>query len=188
MQIGADLEEVANWAAFLGTRPIGSTGERGDFDHERNGMRWYDTTTGAEYLHDGTSWNLIFKRRTSFTPTWSNFTPGASAVAAWYQIVGNICEGFITVTLASGWAMNPNGITFALPVAAANVLDHVPIGQVGYIDNGAGYYDGTLFLNGAGAGRVMWKPAAAFVSGAKSTEPFTFVTGDSIRIHFRYEV
>lgn len=51
-------KQVAEFAAHVGTRPIGSTAERTAYAYAREGLGWYDTNLDAEFLHNGTGWKM----------------------------------------------------------------------------------------------------------------------------------
>tara|TARA_R110002020_G_scaffold48774_5_gene139042 strand:+ start:4288 stop:4788 length:501 start_codon:yes stop_codon:yes gene_type:complete len=61
-QFGADLTQVGEYAATVGTRIVGSTAERDAWDSagwSRPGLRWYDTTTNRESLRVSGGWVLL---------------------------------------------------------------------------------------------------------------------------------
>ena len=55
-EIGADNTAVAEFAASVGTRLIGTSTQREAYEFQRRGLAWFDTTLGREFLHDGESW------------------------------------------------------------------------------------------------------------------------------------
>jgi hypothetical protein len=48
--------QVAEYAAQVGTRLIGTTAQRTAYSYARDGLCWYDTTLDREYRHNGTGW------------------------------------------------------------------------------------------------------------------------------------
>lgn len=76
--LGADLEEVADYARKRGTRFIGTTAERTAFAYPYEGLRWYDTDLEAEYVYDGSAWvgfGTLYVGWTNLTAA-SGFTTG----------------------------------------------------------------------------------------------------------------
>jgi hypothetical protein len=182
--------EVAAYAGSVGTRLIGSTAERTGYEFAREGLRWWDTTLDAEYLHNGTGWVRVFKAKTTFTPGFSNFTIGNSTVTAWYQIVGNLCQGVVRITLGSTFAMNTSEITMNAPVTAVNYVDADPVGTIGILDNGFGYYSGPLLMGSSGVIRLkqMKNSGAGWVGAINNGEPIGWAVGDKFSLQFSYEV
>lgn len=56
MAQGADLTEVAAFAAAHGWAGCGPTTEMNDFDYHRDGLWWSNTTDGGLYRSNGTGW------------------------------------------------------------------------------------------------------------------------------------
>lgn len=48
--------EVAEFAAEVGTRLVGTTAERNAYAYARNGLEWRDTTLKKTFVHDGSGW------------------------------------------------------------------------------------------------------------------------------------
>lgn len=86
--------EVAAYAAKVGTRLIGTTAERDGYDYAREGLRWYNTTTKSEDLHDGTGWRAVGTPYAMASGSGSN---GAGATA--------------TITFPAGRFSQPPNIT-----------------------------------------------------------------------------
>lgn len=180
--------QVAAFAAQVGTRLIGTTADRTAYAYAREGLRWWDTDTDSEYLHNGSGWLRVSKPRTTFTPGWSNFTVGASSVVAWYQIDGNICEGMVKVTVGAGFSMNSSNITVNLPVTGANNAEADDIGTAIFLDNGSGYYRGRLMMSSGSTMRLMHEPNGGTLGDVTVSAPFGWAVGDRISLFFRYEV
>lgn len=58
--------QVAAFAASVGTRLIGTTAQRTDYDYAREGLRWWDTTLDQEFIHNGSGWVSVFSYDTGW--------------------------------------------------------------------------------------------------------------------------
>jgi len=116
-----DLTLVAAFAALVGTRLIGTTAERNAYEFAREGLRWYDTDTDTEYLHNGSAWVAVWHDWKSWNPTFSNFSLGNGSISAKYRRNGRMIEFIIALTLGSTSAAT-GAIGFSTPVAPADAL------------------------------------------------------------------
>lgn len=183
--VAENANEVADFAASVGTRLIGTTAERTDYDYGRVGLRWYDTDEDAEYLHDGSGWVLWNKPWTSYTPSLSNMT---GTVAAEYQVVyGTVNVAFRLTATTVGTLPK-----FTLPVTAADSNVEFPAGSVMLNDSSAGQYWPGIARRAAGSSTEV-ELYAMLASGTyaqmvniTSSAPFTWASGDIIRANFSY--
>lgn len=53
---GADLTEVARFAAANGNRLIGTAVQRAAYAYPRRGLEWYDISFNRVFVHTGTAW------------------------------------------------------------------------------------------------------------------------------------
>ena len=153
-----------------------------------DGALAYQIDTSQSFQRQGGAWLPLLRGKTSFTPSWVNFLVGPSAVSAWWQTVGNVCEGRAKVTLASGYSLSSSGIEMNPPIPAANPSDGAPIGQATYIDAGVAYYNGALMQGASGTLRLMHFGGSSAAAATSGTAPFGFGVSDSIQLAWRYEV
>ena len=144
--------------------------------------------TAQSFQRQGGAWLPLLRGKTAFIPSWVNFLVGPSAVSAWWQTVGNVCEGRAKVTLASGYSLSSSGIEMNPPIPAANPSDGAPIGQATYIDAGVAYYNGALMQGASGTLRLMHFGASSAAAATSGTAPFGFGVSDSFQLAWRYEV
>ena len=83
-QTGADYEEVADFAATVGTRLIGTTTERNAYAYAREGLCWYDTTLDQEFIYTGSGWVSVWQDTgwvtvSSYSTGWAAFGGGEAA-------------------------------------------------------------------------------------------------------------
>lgn len=92
--------EVAEFAAEVGTRLIGTTAERLAYAYARDGLEWRDTTLDRTFIHDGTGWGM--------QPVWAAGTLPNATVPA---------NTFITTAVVF-----PSGRFNVAPVVTANAV------------------------------------------------------------------
>ena len=138
-----------------------------------------DGQHGSHYLDATNLTNLTTLPlvRTTYTPTWSNFTVGNATVDAGYARFGDLVFFNVKLTLGSTSAVT-GGIQFSLPVTASD--GKFVAGQVhGYaFDTSAGAYTTVAGADSANATNVFPTTSGAAQSGFTSTLPFTWATGD----------
>lgn len=153
--VAQNATEVAEFAASVGTRLIGSTSDRTGYSYAREGLRWWDTDEGAEYLYDGSGWKEIYRPLTAWTPSVTGLTVGNGTLTAQYERHGRIITGFITFT-AGTTSSATAGIGIPLPVTPANTTITRSIGQ------------GLIRLTSSG-GTSGWPIYARLAGGASIT-------------------
>jgi hypothetical protein len=124
---------------------------------------------------------------TTFTPTWVNFTLGASTNTGWWHRSGPFIEGEVHVTLGSGWNFTA-APRLVPPVAIVTPADSI-IGQVNMVDNGTGYYLGSVVRSGSNMAPLYTNISTGRGGDISNTTPFSWTsvtTPDSIHIAFRY--
>lgn len=114
--IKVDPTKVAEYAARVGTRLIGSTAERTAYAYAREGLSWYDTDLDAEFIHDGSGW----------VKAWTPQTAAGSVVptaGAGFTLSNN------TLYTRDGWLLG--SIDYVKGVGAlshADVICTMPVG------------------------------------------------------------
>lgn len=129
------------------------------------------------------SWN-------SYTPTISTSTQGSGAVSGKYIQVGKFVTGYASWTFGSGSAVS-TAIGFSLPVTAVATGGLTGVLQAMAYDSSPGtWYDMTMrFSTSAVVNVVALSTAGSYLTQAStsSSVPFTWATGDIVRISFLYE-
>lgn len=120
--------QVAGYAATVGTRLIGTTAQRTGYAYAREGLRWWDTDVDAEFLHDGSGWNEVYRPATAWSPTVTGLTVGNGSLVAVYERHGRVISGFVTFTAGTTSAATA-AIGIPLPVTPADTTVHRNIGQ-----------------------------------------------------------
>lgn len=92
--------EVAEYAAKVGNRLIGTTAQREAYQYGREGVSWYDTTANRLYTHNGTAF-IGEKLRQSGTHTITNVSGGGSDSGIFWT-------GQQTVTFPVPYSTPPN--------------------------------------------------------------------------------
>lgn len=118
---GVNESQVAEYAAEVGTRLIGTTAERTAYAYARDGLRWRDTTDGGEYEYRSGGWVLVNLPATDYEPTVTGISLGTSPslVARYWVSDGRVkvmvrivlgstpvATGLIYVSLPAGLAAN----------------------------------------------------------------------------------
>ena len=177
-------------AALLTTegRAIGTNAARLALTGSRRkaGLVWYATDTNIEWRWDGSAWKLWNAPKTTFTPTWVNFTPGTSAIIASYGVASGRLFGDVSVTLASGWSIGGN-VAMNAPYAATAPSGLRSLGTGVILDNGSGYFRIRTLQSATGV-IELWRESADFMGQMTATSPITFVTGDQFHFGFEYFV
>lgn len=182
-QLGTDYQIVADYAASVGTRLIGTTEDRLAYAYAREGLRWYDTDNSSEYLYKGSGWVLWSRGWTTYTPTLTNIS-GAPTVNAEYAIASGVV--FVRVAIALVGANFGTAPTLSLPVTAATPHSFEPAGDAGYWDiSGGTLYPGRVQLQNATtfAFLVITNPMGT----VSATLPFTWASGDLLRANLHYK-
>lgn len=196
-QSAADLSEIANYAALVGNRKVGSTAARNQAVTDGNvweGLEWFDTSDGNLYLLKSGSWLPLFTRWTDFSPQYSGMSGGATIYAK-YRRTLDTCQVRFSWTLGNF----PNIGTIALvpPVPIASWVDDTDyLGTVELIDTASvdqRYIGPVIKSNGNAQARVHQTTATAVGSpivagGTTSSVPFQWTSGDRIRFTLDYPI
>lgn len=184
--IKVDPTKVAEYAAEVGTRLIGSTAERTGYSYAREGLRWYDTDESAEFLYDGSGWKLWHKHTASYTPTTSNVS-GSPTTAARYSIAEGVVHVEIEVSLnGANFGSAPS---WSLPVNAASGTTMI-VGTCWMFDT-SGSAQAPGFARIA-SNVVIPYPInasgtfATLSTAVAATAPFTWASGDVLTLAFTY--
>lgn len=149
-------------------------------------------SNGIEYRWNGTTpWQPV--GRIAFTPTWSNFTVGASTVTGTYEVVGGFVIGFLKLVLGAGYSIPGGGdMQFVPPIAMASLaaFDGAPLGELTMLRSGTGWYAGRAVTTAAGniAFKYFNNGNPTFYGGITATAPATWASGDVFSAHFTYPI
>lgn len=126
---------------------------------------------------------------TSFTPSWTNLTPGTGATnSGRYKQIGKILFFVVSVTLGTSPTVGSNPV-LSLPVAKSSSFNaNTPIGISRYYDVSPGaIYLGQITAAG---NLTVYGSAGTYVNEAfpSSTIPFTWAAGDALWLSGFYEV
>jgi hypothetical protein len=117
---------------------------------------------------------------TSFTPTWTHFTPGNSTVSGHYCQIGKVVFLTVGVVLGSTASVAAAEVKLTLPVTGKETGTGF-IGNCMYVDMGTASYggniqsSGTLIYHGSPLGYVA------------TEAPFAWAEGDIVKINATYE-
>jgi len=139
--------------------------------------------------YTGTVWVPVNLEWQTWTPVWTNFTPGNATIVAKYAQVGKTVFGFLRVTWGSttSTGSNPN---FTLPTTVNSDNQQAVLGHCNYQDTGTANYLGMLVNNNTtnAVFNVMIVNATfPTFAGVTSTQPHTWANTDVMTTQFWYE-
>lgn len=136
------------------------------------------------------NWNTFADAWTSWTPTVdasSGWKPTLTNTGSRYLKIGRLVLFYATFTINT---VNTGSVlTLALPVTAANTLQFQAI-NVSYEDTGTAQYQGIVYgasTTAINVGVIATSGTYAQVNALQHTVPFTWATGDGIRLSGFYE-
>lgn len=191
-QTVADYQRLNDTIAKMIGRRIGTTVERNALAtaEKFEGLRWKDTTDSIEYERVGSAWTPVESPWFAYTPTFTAFTAGASALDFKWRYTGaELVDVDWSIVLAAGFSVGSTP-TFSLPISGqAPSHPHATISMnVSLYDTSAGTpREAYVRANVSSATTV------ALVGGSPSTPvtitastPFTWATGDVLQGQFSY--
>lgn len=150
----------------------------------------YQQDNGAYYRYGGSAWGILLFPRTSFTPTWTNFTLGNGTSAWEYWIASGTVYVSGQVTFGSTTSMGANPFQ-AGPVAGSFVAEQ-QIGIANYYDlsatsryYGEVHYDSSL--GGVLTRRFNVSGSLLGDNAVTGSSPFTWTTGDKLSMQYSYK-
>lgn len=128
---------------------------------------------------------------TSFTPSWSNLTPGSGTNTGFYKQIGKTVFVRTRFVFGAGSAVG-TGPVMTLPVSTASGYgqDTTILGECGILDTGTAYHFASVRWNGVSAvNPIALNSAGTFVGSSTitSTSPMTWATGDELVMTLCYE-
>jgi len=194
-----DIQAVANYAALVGNRKVGTTTQRNAAQTAGaplvwEGLEWEDTTDGHTYKYRSGSFVATdFGNWTTYTPTLTNLTlgTGGSSFCEWRD-EGHWAHVRLRFTLGS------SGFTVGtLPTATLPVAMSAPFSTNARLDNDATYFDTSATQTFAGdlsciassttAVRFLaWPSSVGLAQPVTATAPFTWAAGDVLSVEFGY--
>lgn len=126
----------------------------------------------------------------SWTPTWTNLTPGNATVTGKYTQIGKTVHFKLHITWGSGTSCT-NDPKFSLPVPPVEAVGHENIGGlIMYDATPATYYAGCSFRNGDMVQAIIYTQYSTTylgISGISATLPVTWATNDKWTFTGTYE-
>lgn len=132
----------------------------------------------------GTKWGGNW---TSFTPTFTNITPGNGTLSGAYLKIGKMVMVRVNLTWGSTTSMSGAFSQFTLPFTADP--DYEISGNTTLWDFGTAIYAGSVWMSGLSSVDLMVNNTAGtyqVISSMTGTVPFTWTTGDIFRIQMIY--
>lgn len=150
------------------------------------GQRIFETDTGRELTYDGTGWIIMAEPAQSFTPSFSNTTPGNGTRSGSYHRSDGWVDFTASFVLGSTSAVS-GSVGLTLPIAGTGLVSDQL--RVALTDTSAGQiYQGRVNANNTAP--TLYH---ALVSGSlvglttlSATAPFTWAAGDAIEVSGRY--
>lgn len=127
----------------------------------------------------------------AWTPTFTNLTVGAGALAAYYTKIGKTVHYRLSWTFGVGSAVGSTP-TFTLPVTSVNygTATYFRIGEATLYDSGVAYFLGLAFWTNTTTATIYSHGVSGtttLASGITADLPMTWATGDQIIITGTYE-
>lgn len=147
--------------------------------------------TGAVYVCTATpgTWALLVKPFTTYTPTLTNITGTPTVVARWGQVAKRVFVSIDTTLTGATIGTDPGWST---PVSARSFAGFPILGHASMYDiSPVNIVSGNVYLETVD--RVTASPInvagtyASLNSNTSATVPFTWASGDIIRMEFSYE-
>ena len=138
------------------------------------------------FLGDNQAWQ-------SYTPSFTNFTQGASTVDAKYIAIGKWTRASVVITMGAGFSLTASGMTITTPTAANSYYTastQAMIGNTRLTDTGgSNYYGHVRFTANNVVQPLVLVTSGTYSSnsGIASTIPFTWGTTDILMVEFEYE-
>lgn len=164
-------------------------------NHNHQNVTGGGTLNAANAIQAGTIQpnNLVSSSGTtwapqSFTPSWTNFTPGTSTVTAWYSQVGKMVWISLFIKMASGFSVGTDP-KFAVPVSASSTFytngDNFVTGY-GYMSAGGFAALAAPFFNGDATAIHLGHFSASStnnnLAASSGTSPGTWAIGDIVHM------
>lgn len=160
------------------------------------------TTIGTAGLNSGTALSTTYMRADgsggvvfdndawiSYTPTLTNMTLGNGTMTAYYKQIGKLVEVYVSITFGSTTSISANP-KIGYPVTARTTGNDQFVGTGSLSDAGIATY---LITMGQEATTycalyaIKSDGTYTTITSVLATVPFTFGTGDAIRVAFKYE-
>lgn len=186
----ANTSQASIYRANIGNQlivPIGVSGA------SISGQLAIDAVQKNLLVGDGTTSNPIgFGAWTSFTPSWTNLTPGNGTNTGSYIQIGKLVfvKTHFVMGSTSSMGSSPN---ITLPITAASTIlsaSNSPLGIVNVLDSGIANYKGfVIYLSTTTASLIVGKTDGTYLqdAGITSAVPMSWGTNDSLDTYFSYE-
>ena len=137
-------------------------------------------STGLKY---GGNW-------VSYTPTFTNLTVGNGTLSGVYNRIGNIVYVIVRLNLGSTSAVT-GGVTVSNPVNSEGDYEIVGDATLWAFGGSGVLFAGKMWASAAGSTEILAQNSAIThlkLEALSSTVPFTWGTGNILRLQFQYKV
>lgn len=135
--------------------------------------------------YDGTIWRYIQSEWTSYTPTWQNVTVGNGTSTGEYRYRGDDLEVNARFILGSSSSVSSN-VMLAVP-DGQTVTGIVALGTATFVDSSTKEWIGVARSIAADTSITFYHGSTG-TGNVSATDPFTFGTGDEIRVSWKGRV
>jgi hypothetical protein len=161
MQQGADLTEVAAYAAKRGTRLVGTAAARTSFGYKTEGLLWRDTTDGITYeVYDG-EWEPIESPWIDYTPTWVGTIGNGTLIAKYCHAGYKKVKVRITLVWGSTTSGGAGNWSFGLPAGITASEDGEQIMVCKAFTTSSLNWSGTAIISAGGTAVTPFLPVNA---------------------------
>ena len=193
--VAVNPTQVADYAAKVGNRRVGTFGERqaASANDVWDGLAWFDTNENAEYIYRAGAWRLLSRPPITVTPSVTGLGLGTSGGSLMYAYE-SVANGELTMRvgwrLGSSPSVNDVQVTPSVPPAAW-LPDLTPLGSATFYDMsaaGSGRILGTVYKISGTTARVAYAGAANAMLTLTAAAPFPWAANDEIHALIRYPV
>lgn len=144
-------------------------------------MHSYQTDTDEITYYNGSAWKTIYKKPTSWSPTWTGLSVGNGVVAATYTRQGDAVTAHVLLTLGTTSSVS-GSVSTSLPVATTSGQVHH--GSCVFNDVGTRIYVGVVRQSSTSITIYSTENNGLLAS----TQPFTWTTNDELGFSITYSV
>lgn len=154
------------------------------------GQLVYDLTDAEIQAYTGSSFQAAVPMGawTSFTPSWTNLTPGSGATTvAKYRRSGRAIDLRVRVTLGTSPTVGDVRLTAPVTIASdyGSVMERLGVGFA--TDANGSQHNVTVRYEGSNTLRIIYFTSTNVAAALSASAPFTWVQGDTLAFNARYE-
>ncbi len=120
-----------------------------------------------------------------WTPSFTNFTLGNGTATCKYSQIGKVVFVYITIIWGSTTSATASTMTISLPVTSSNTASNIGSGFLRDVSAGTGI-PGTMEFSST-ISAIFGHSGTGSNSTVTATAPFTWATGDTIKMNGFYE-